>query len=157
MGSNPTTTDGEFDRTHLHAGARFGPPLFTARSYIRSRGPKKGHFSRVTVQVLVCLSQNPRTVTTPWVDLSHQHPLGSTPRQVYLHDVPEEFGGATTFLERHGPPLPCQPRAGSVLIFSQVGVARRIAREAVHGWCRWSRRGERHMTHLIVFVCAGHP
>lgn len=44
--------------------------------------------------------------------------------QLYLHDVPPENGGATTFLFRDGCGsecrLPCQPRAGSVLLFSQV-------------------------------------
>lgn len=43
--------------------------------------------------------------------------------QVYLHDVPLENGGATTFIFRDGCQskcrLPCQPRAGSVLVFSQ--------------------------------------
>ncbi|CAE8661659.1 unnamed protein product, partial [Polarella glacialis] len=39
--------------------------------------------------------------------------------QIYLHDVPAENGGATTFeFGRHGR-LPCQPKAGSALIFSQ--------------------------------------
>ena len=38
--------------------------------------------------------------------------------QLYLHDVPEDFGGATTFI---GPEkvLPCQPKCGSALIFTQ--------------------------------------
>ncbi|CAE7495121.1 axeA1 [Symbiodinium pilosum] len=44
--------------------------------------------------------------------------------QLYLHDVPDSAGGATTFLpgERGvGPkePLLCQPKAGSVLLFTQ--------------------------------------
>lgn len=42
--------------------------------------------------------------------------------QVYLHDVPEKNGGATTFLpERYSPQrgLPCQPGAGCALIFTQ--------------------------------------
>eukprot|EP00439_Symbiodinium_sp_Y106_P016429 s877_g2.t1 len=44
--------------------------------------------------------------------------------QLYLHDVPESSGGATTFLaggRGAGPKeaLPCQPRAGSVLLFTQ--------------------------------------
>jgi len=42
--------------------------------------------------------------------------------QLYLHDVPEENGGATTFHfgfnGEHGS-LPCQPKAGSVLLFTQ--------------------------------------
>jgi len=43
--------------------------------------------------------------------------------QLYLHDVPPQNGGATTFIfrDRHGNlrRLPCQPQAGSVLLFSQ--------------------------------------
>eukprot|EP00427_Karlodinium_veneficum_P058459 CAMPEP_0169389724 /NCGR_PEP_ID=MMETSP1017-20121227/46906_1 /TAXON_ID=342587 /ORGANISM="Karlodinium micrum, Strain CCMP2283" /LENGTH=285 /DNA_ID=CAMNT_0009491953 /DNA_START=123 /DNA_END=980 /DNA_ORIENTATION=+ len=40
--------------------------------------------------------------------------------QIYLHSVPQESGGATTFLKPDGSPvLPCQPGAGSVLLFSQ--------------------------------------
>lgn len=44
--------------------------------------------------------------------------------QLYLHDVPLENGGATTFLfgqKSHGrfPNISCQPGAGSVLLFSQ--------------------------------------
>jgi len=40
--------------------------------------------------------------------------------QLYLHDVPEENGGATTFDFGHrSENIPCQPKAGSMLIFSQ--------------------------------------
>lgn len=40
--------------------------------------------------------------------------------QIYLHDVPEENGGATTFdFGARSENLPCQPKAGSALIFSQ--------------------------------------
>mmetsp|Transcript_148871 Transcript_148871/g.270575 ORF Transcript_148871/g.270575 Transcript_148871/m.270575 type:complete len:159 (+) Transcript_148871:2-478(+) len=39
--------------------------------------------------------------------------------QVYLHDVPAENGGATTFLPRRAASLPCQPGAGCALIFTQ--------------------------------------
>merc|ERR1719201_58292 len=46
--------------------------------------------------------------------------------QVYLHDIPPAYGGATTFLDsqsvlfpERGARLPCQPRAGSVLVFTQ--------------------------------------
>jgi len=40
--------------------------------------------------------------------------------QLYLHDVPQESGGATTFLfKAPGDDVPCQPGAGSVLIFTQ--------------------------------------
>lgn len=39
--------------------------------------------------------------------------------QLYLHDVPEEHGGATTFDLLRGGLLPCQPKAGSALIFTQ--------------------------------------
>merc|ERR1711972_291829 len=39
--------------------------------------------------------------------------------QLYLHDVPKRSGGATTFLFDDGTKLPCQPRAGSVLLFTQ--------------------------------------
>eukprot|EP00729_Bicosta_minor_P013559 gene13559-20190_t len=49
--------------------------------------------------------------------------------QLYLHDVPVENGGATTFYPNTGEdfyrspsrhsPIPCQPKAGSVLIFTQ--------------------------------------
>jgi len=40
--------------------------------------------------------------------------------QVYLHDVPAESGGATTFLfDRKDENVCCQPGAGSVLLFSQ--------------------------------------
>lgn len=37
--------------------------------------------------------------------------------QLYLHDVPSDAGGATTFL--CGSSIPCQPSAGSVLLFTQ--------------------------------------
>lgn len=54
----------------------------------------------------------------------HGHPrAGDSSRvtvQIYLHDVPEENGGATTFIfGSEGDNLPCQPKAGSVLLFSQ--------------------------------------
>ena len=41
--------------------------------------------------------------------------------QLYLHDVPVENGGATTFLDPTGRDraVPCQPRTGSVLLFTQ--------------------------------------
>lgn len=39
--------------------------------------------------------------------------------QLYLHDVPVENGGATTFLFNRDANVPCQPRAGSALIFTQ--------------------------------------
>ena len=40
--------------------------------------------------------------------------------QVYLHDVPEGSGGGTTFMKDSEEVVCCcQPRAGSVLIFSQ--------------------------------------
>lgn len=39
--------------------------------------------------------------------------------QLYLHDVPVENGGATTFLGKRHSPKPCQPVAGSVLLFTQ--------------------------------------
>eukprot|EP00930_Biecheleria_cincta_P086618 TRINITY_DN75886_c0_g1_i1.p1 TRINITY_DN75886_c0_g1~~TRINITY_DN75886_c0_g1_i1.p1 ORF type:complete len:283 (-),score=37.97 TRINITY_DN75886_c0_g1_i1:92-940(-) len=39
--------------------------------------------------------------------------------QVYLHDVLEENGGATTFHFGRASSLPCQPKAGSALLFSQ--------------------------------------
>jgi len=39
--------------------------------------------------------------------------------QLYLHDVPEEHGGATTFCRRSGPRVRHQPEAGSVLLFTQ--------------------------------------
>jgi len=40
--------------------------------------------------------------------------------QVYLHDVPPSHGGATTFNLGFGRwPLPCQPKAGSALLFTQ--------------------------------------
>lgn len=41
--------------------------------------------------------------------------------QLYLHDVPIDNGGATTFLDPngHAAPVACQPRAGSVLLFTQ--------------------------------------
>jgi len=40
--------------------------------------------------------------------------------QIYLHDVPPSHGGATTFnLGKQGGLLPCQPKAGSALLFSQ--------------------------------------
>ena len=38
--------------------------------------------------------------------------------QLYLHDVPEEFGGATTFIGA-GKNFPCQPKCGSALVFTQ--------------------------------------
>lgn len=56
-------------------------------------------------------------------DGNYRRPNGDTSKvtvQLYLHDVPEENGGATTFhfglLEDS---LPCQPKAGSALIFTQ--------------------------------------
>lgn len=40
--------------------------------------------------------------------------------QIYLHDVAPQSGGATTFLFRgRAPDVPCQPGAGTALIFSQ--------------------------------------
>lgn len=39
--------------------------------------------------------------------------------QLYLHDVPAESGGATTFFPGLAGEHPCQPVAGSVLLFSQ--------------------------------------
>jgi len=42
--------------------------------------------------------------------------------QLYLHNVPPENGGATTFIFRESgrwKRLPCQPQAGSVLLFDQ--------------------------------------
>ena len=40
--------------------------------------------------------------------------------QMYLHDVPKEFGGATTFIGKDKDhPCHCQPKCGSALIFSQ--------------------------------------
>jgi len=40
--------------------------------------------------------------------------------QIYLHDVPPNHGGATTFnLGRQQGLLPCQPKAGSALLFTQ--------------------------------------
>jgi len=54
-------------------------------------------------------------------DSTFVHPrTGATSRvtiQIYLHDVPDANGGATTFLELH--PLPCQPVAGAALLFTQ--------------------------------------
>ena len=38
--------------------------------------------------------------------------------QLYLHDVPEEFGGATTFIGA-GKNFPCRPKCGSALVFTQ--------------------------------------
>ena len=38
--------------------------------------------------------------------------------QMYLHDVPEEFGGATTFIGKDKD-YPCQQKCGSALIFTQ--------------------------------------
>uniref|UniRef100_A0A7S2N8R8 Prolyl 4-hydroxylase alpha subunit domain-containing protein n=1 Tax=Zooxanthella nutricula TaxID=1333877 RepID=A0A7S2N8R8_9DINO len=39
--------------------------------------------------------------------------------QVYLHDVPTGFGGATTFDPNRSYSLACQPEMGTVLVFSQ--------------------------------------
>lgn len=39
--------------------------------------------------------------------------------QLYLHDVPQEFGGATTFDPEHSHRVAYQPEVGSVLLFSQ--------------------------------------
>jgi len=47
------------------------------------------------------------------------HAVSKVTIQLYLHDVPLENGGATTFLFRGFPNVPCQPGAGSVLIFTQ--------------------------------------
>jgi len=55
-------------------------------------------------------------------DGNYRRPNGDNSKvtvQVYLHDVPEENGGATTFIFGRSGSLPCQPKAGSVLIFSQ--------------------------------------
>jgi len=60
-------------------------------------------------------------------DGSFTHPISqATSRvtvQVYLHDVAVENGGATTFLfdglSDDAKALPCQPGAGSVLLFTQ--------------------------------------
>lgn len=56
-------------------------------------------------------------------DGSYERPSGELSRvtvQLYLHDVPVENGGATAFLfDRGSLKIPCQPRAGSVLLFSQ--------------------------------------
>lgn len=54
-------------------------------------------------------------------DGCYRSPTGERSRvtiQVYLHDVPADAGGATTFLF-DGSALPCQPVAGSVLLFTQ--------------------------------------
>jgi len=39
--------------------------------------------------------------------------------QVYLHDIPEAFGGATTFYPSTSNPVAHQPEAGSVVLFTQ--------------------------------------
>jgi hypothetical protein len=42
--------------------------------------------------------------------------------QLYLHDIPKEFGGATTFIPPEsigGDRVAYQPEAGSVLLFTQ--------------------------------------
>lgn len=39
--------------------------------------------------------------------------------QLYLHDVPETYGGATTFFPGHSYSVKHQPEAGSVLLFTQ--------------------------------------
>jgi hypothetical protein len=48
----------------------------------------------------------------------HANDFSRVTAQIYLHDVPEENGGATTFLFGDTP-YPCQPRTGSVLLFTQ--------------------------------------
>jgi len=55
-------------------------------------------------------------------DGNYRRPNGDSSRitvQLYLHDVPEENGGATTFHFGRSGSLPCQPKAGSVLVFTQ--------------------------------------
>jgi len=53
----------------------------------------------------------------------HGHPqAGDRSRitvQLYLHDVPDEFGGATTFFPNKPYSVKHQPEAGSVLLFTQ--------------------------------------
>lgn len=39
--------------------------------------------------------------------------------QIYLHDVPPAYGGATTFFPGTDEALACRPRAGSALLFTQ--------------------------------------
>lgn len=68
------------------------------------------------------LCYTPGQVFEQHVDGCYRHPSGKCSRvtvQLYLHDVPAESGGATTFIFDDGSTLPCQPRAGSVLLFSQ--------------------------------------
>ena len=58
----------------------------------------------------------------PHVDGTFQRQDGDYSRvtiQLYLHDVPESHGGATTFIGSRGEQIPVQPRCGSCLIFSQ--------------------------------------
>mmetsp|Transcript_27967 Transcript_27967/g.39293 ORF Transcript_27967/g.39293 Transcript_27967/m.39293 type:complete len:282 (+) Transcript_27967:93-938(+) len=50
---------------------------------------------------------------------AHAHDFSQVTAQIYLHDVPKENGGATTFLFGAEGEVACQPRAGSVLLFSQ--------------------------------------
>eukprot|EP00658_Telonema_sp_P-2_P042815 TRINITY_DN3079_c0_g1_i1.p1 TRINITY_DN3079_c0_g1~~TRINITY_DN3079_c0_g1_i1.p1 ORF type:complete len:280 (-),score=62.00 TRINITY_DN3079_c0_g1_i1:230-1069(-) len=58
----------------------------------------------------------------PHFDGCYQRPTGEMSMvtvQMYLHDVPAEFGGATTFFPDTKNAIQCQPMAGSVLLFSQ--------------------------------------
>jgi len=67
----------------------------------------------------------PGQVFGPHCDPCYSHPpghpkYGQTSRitiLLYLHDVPEENGGATNFVGQSR--VACQPRGGSALIFSQ--------------------------------------
>lgn len=68
------------------------------------------------------LFYTPGQYFAPHLDANFQDTSGKISRvtlQVYLHNVPVENGGATTFLFQGSPPLPCQPGAGSLLIFKQ--------------------------------------
>jgi predicted 2-oxoglutarate/Fe(II)-dependent dioxygenase YbiX len=76
---------------------------------------------------LRCLCYTPGQEFSIHMDGNYRRPQGH-PRagdssrvtvQVYLHDVPEENGGATTFEFGEGKRLPCQPKVGSALIFTQ--------------------------------------
>ena len=76
------------------------------------------------------LCYTPGQYFAPHMDGSYARPKGHAEHgavskvtmQIYLHDVPLEHGGSTTFIRGgtgSGDDIVCQPKAGSVLLFTQ--------------------------------------
>jgi len=76
---------------------------------------------------LRCLCYTPGQVFEEHVDGTYRRPFGHPQEgaksfitvQVYLHDIPSENGGATTFYPGTDAQVAHQPEAGSVLLFTQ--------------------------------------